>query len=80
MFCSVLREIHGLGDSIHGAMCGSSTNVKERPGQKVAESHKRAQFRRVEIWLVPAGADMPAGMTTMKTFPEKDLEAKGYPR
>jgi hypothetical protein len=61
-------------------MCGSSTNVRERPGQKVAESDKRAQFRRVEIWLVPAGADMPAGMTAMKTLLEKDLKAKGCPR
>lgn len=41
------------------ALCGSSTNVKEKSGQAVKESDKNAQFRRVEVWFVPSGAAMP---------------------
>jgi hypothetical protein len=45
------------------ALCGASTNVKERPGQAVKESDKSAEFRRVEIWFVPSGAADPAGVS-----------------
>ena len=52
------------GSDTRPALCGSSTNVKEKGGQSVKDSDKKAQFRRVEIWVVPSGADMPAGMTS----------------
>jgi outer membrane protein OmpA-like peptidoglycan-associated protein len=62
------------------ALCGSSTNVKEKGGQAVRESDKRAQYRRVEIWIVPSGAEMPAGITGLKEAPAKEIQAKGCPK
>jgi outer membrane protein OmpA-like peptidoglycan-associated protein len=62
------------------ALCGSSTNVKERSGQAVRENDQRAQYRRVEIWVIPGGADMPANLTGLKPAPEKEIKAKGCPR
>jgi outer membrane protein OmpA-like peptidoglycan-associated protein len=60
------------------ALCGSS--VTERSGQAVKGTDQRAQFRRVEVWVVPGGADMPAGTAGFKTAPEKETKAKGCPR
>lgn len=62
------------------ALCGSSTNVKEKGGQGVKDTDKKAQYRRVEIWIVPSGADMPAGLTGLKEAPAKDIKAKGCPK
>ena len=62
------------------ALCGSSTNVKEKGGQAVKETDKNAQYRRVEIWIVPSGAEMPAGLTGLKEAPAKDIQAKGCPK
>jgi outer membrane protein OmpA-like peptidoglycan-associated protein len=62
------------------ALCGSSTNVKERGGQAVKETDTKAQYRRVEIWIVPSGAEMPAGLTGLKEAPAKEIQAKGCPK
>ena len=62
------------------ALCGSSTNVKEMGGQGVKESDKRAQYRRVEIWIVPSGAEMPAGISGLTEASAKDVQAKGCPK
>jgi len=62
------------------ALCGSSTDVKERNGQAVRESDTRAQYRRVEIWVVPGGAEMPAGISDLQPASEKEIKAKGCPR
>ncbi len=62
------------------ALCGSSTDVKERRGQAVSESDTQAQYRRVEIWFVPGGAAMPADITGLMPAPEKEVKAKGCPR
>ncbi len=62
------------------ALCGSSTDVKERRGQAVSESDTRAQYRRVEVWVVPGGAAMPADITGLMPAPEKEVKAKGCPR
>lgn len=62
------------------ALCGSSTDVKERGGAAIKDADKRAQFRRVEIWIVPGGADMPTGVSGLKAVPEKDMKAKGCPK
>jgi outer membrane protein OmpA-like peptidoglycan-associated protein len=61
------------------SLCGESTNVKEKSGQAVKASDKRAQFRRVEVWFVPSGADLPAGVT-VKDAPVDDIKAKGCPK
>jgi outer membrane protein OmpA-like peptidoglycan-associated protein len=60
------------------ALCGSS--VTERSGQAVKDSDKRAQFRRVEIWIVPGGADMPAGTSGFQAAPDKQTKALKCPR
>ena len=60
------------------ALCGSSTT--ERSGQAVRDSDKRAQFRRVEVWIVPGGADMPAGTAGFTAAPDRETKAKGCPR
>jgi opacity protein-like surface antigen len=67
-------------DETRPSICGTSTNVKEKGGQSVKESDKRAPFRRVEIWFVPSSADMPANLTGLKSAPEKDVKAKGCPK
>ena len=68
------------GSETRPTMCGSSTDVKERPGQAVAASDQRAQFRRVEIWFVPGGAEVPANLTGLKPVVEAGVKAKGCPR
>jgi outer membrane protein OmpA-like peptidoglycan-associated protein/opacity protein-like surface antigen len=67
-------------DETRPALCGTSTSVKEKGGQGVKESDKRAQYRRVEIWFVPGGADMPANLTGLQPAPVKDIQAKGCPK
>jgi outer membrane protein OmpA-like peptidoglycan-associated protein len=67
-------------DETRPALCGTSTNVKEKGGQGVKESDKRAPFRRVEIWFIPSGADIPATLTGLKPAPAKDIQAKGCPK
>jgi hypothetical protein len=62
------------------ALCGTSTNVKERGGQGVKESDKRAEYRRVEIWFVPGGADIPANLTGLQDAPSGLIQAKGCPK
>ncbi|HYA17192.1 MAG TPA: hypothetical protein VEF06_06990, partial [Bryobacteraceae bacterium] len=60
------------------ALCGSS--VQERAGQAVRENDQRAQFRRVEVWVVPSGAAMPEGTSGFGNPPAKDTQALGCPR
>jgi hypothetical protein len=64
----------------HPAFCGTSTNVKERGGQSVKESDTRAQYRRVEIWFIPGGADMPSNLTGLQPAPASAIQAKGCPK
>lgn len=61
------------------SFCGTSTNVKEKAGQSVADSDMKAQFRRVEVWIVPGGADMPAGVS-VHDLPAPAVKALGCPR
>ncbi|MDE3194696.1 MAG: hypothetical protein KGN84_00005 [Acidobacteriota bacterium] len=67
-------------DEARPAFCGTSTNVKERSGQTVKESDKRAEYRRVEVWIVPGGADMPAGVTGVQPVDATAVKAKGCPK
>jgi outer membrane protein OmpA-like peptidoglycan-associated protein len=52
-------------------------SVKERSGQNATD--QRAQFRRVEVWFVPGGADAPNVTGTMPA-PVAAIQAKGCPR
>lgn len=62
------------------ALCGASTNVKERAGQGVKESDKNAEFRRVEIWVIPSGAATPAGLTGLTPVPDAAVKKLGCPK
>jgi outer membrane protein OmpA-like peptidoglycan-associated protein len=53
------------------------SSVKERTGQGATD--QRAQFRRVEVWFVPGGADKPA-ISGLMPAPEKAIQLKGCPR
>jgi len=52
-------------------------SVKERSGQSTTD--QRAQFRRVEVWFVPGGADRP-NVSGLGPAPEREIKAKGCPR
>ncbi len=52
-------------------------SVKERAGQ--AATDQRAQFRRVEVWFIPSGADRP-NVPGLMPAPVKEIQAKGCPR
>ncbi len=63
------------------SLCGESTNVKEKSGQAVKACDKNSRVPpRVEVWFVPSGADMPAGVTGLKDAPAADIKAKGCPK
>jgi len=59
-------------------MC--EVSVKERRNQYVQGSDDRAKYRRVEIWFVPSGADMPADLGPLQAPPAKVMKALGCPR
>jgi hypothetical protein len=61
-------------------LCGSSTDVKERRGQAVKAADQRAQFRRVEVWIVPGGAAMPSVATGLKELPASEVKSLGCPK
>jgi hypothetical protein len=61
-------------------LCGASTDVKERSGQTLNASDQRAQFRRVEVWIVPGGAAMPAGVTGLQEVPAPEVQKLGCPK
>jgi outer membrane protein OmpA-like peptidoglycan-associated protein len=52
-------------------------SVRERSGQGATD--QRAQFRRVEVWFIPSGADAPA-ITGLQPAPVPAIRAKGCPR
>jgi outer membrane protein OmpA-like peptidoglycan-associated protein len=71
---------HDQGTPTKPLLCGASTDVKERSGQIVKSSDQRAQFRRVEVWIVPGGAAMPAGITGLQDIPASDVKKLGCPK
>ena len=64
-------------DDFKTALCESS--VRERARSKVAETDQRTKNRRVEVWIVPKGADMPAGAKQLKPVPDS-VKRLGCPR
>jgi hypothetical protein len=53
-------------------------SVKERAGESATD--QRAQFRRVEVWFVPGGAEVPPGLRNLQPVSVTDVRAKGCPR
>ncbi|MEZ5402471.1 MAG: outer membrane beta-barrel protein [Bryobacteraceae bacterium] len=59
------------------AFCGSST---ERRGSRISATDSRAPFRRVEVWIVPEGAAMPAEAGRVSAAPASAVKTKGCPK
>lgn len=55
------------------------TSVLERKGQAVG-TDSNAKNRRVEIWIVPKGASLPAAAAGAHAAPERPIKAKGCPK
>jgi outer membrane protein OmpA-like peptidoglycan-associated protein len=69
------------GASFQPYFCGPSTSaVTERAGQKVSEKDKDAQLRRVEVWFVPSGAEIPSSVGTTKDAAAYGISKLGCPK
>lgn len=64
----------------HPNLCGESTNVKEKSGQAIRAKDQRAQFRRVEVWIVPGGAPMPEGVSGLEDAPKTEVQKLKCPK
>jgi hypothetical protein len=62
--------------------CGTTTRgaSTERTGQTVSQDDPNAQFRRVEVYLVPRGGTLPPGATALENVPLTEVQALGCPR
>ncbi len=67
-------------DATRPLLCGASTEVQERSGQAIRANDQRAQFRRVEVWIVPGGAAMPPGISGLEDAPASDVKKLGCPK
>lgn len=64
-------------DQTDSPMPFGDASVKERAGQ--AATGDRAQYRRVEVWFIPSGADRP-NVPGVMPAPTREIQAKGCPR
>ncbi len=74
---SRVQVMYAGTDQTDPPMPFADNSVKERSGQSATD--QRAQFRRVEVWFIPGGADSPS-VTGLAPAPEKEIKAKGCPR
>ena len=58
--------------------CDAST--QEKKTDAVSSTDEKAKNRRVEIWLVPKGADVPAGAGSVQDLPRDEVQLKGCPK
>jgi opacity protein-like surface antigen/outer membrane protein OmpA-like peptidoglycan-associated protein len=65
-------------DEYKSTFCDAST--KEKKTDAVSSADEKAKNRRVEIWLVPKGADMPAGAGSIQDVPRDEVQLKGCPK
>lgn len=65
--------------SFQPGVCGTSARpaTEERRGSAVSTAD---QNRRVEVWLVPKGTQMPASFKGAEVLPEKDMKKIGCPK
>ncbi|MFN7923009.1 MAG: hypothetical protein U0Q16_23100 [Bryobacteraceae bacterium] len=59
-------------------MCGTSAQVKGKT--RAAAPDAKAKFRRVEVWVVPAGAQMPDVGVPIQNAPAAEIKKKGCPK
>jgi hypothetical protein len=62
------------------ALCGGSATVRERKGQTITETDPRAMFRRVEVWFIPEGSELPAALKAATPVPADAVKKLGCPR
>ncbi|HKD09633.1 MAG TPA: hypothetical protein VKB79_27250 [Bryobacteraceae bacterium] len=64
------------------AFCGTSSRVKttERTGQSITADDADARFRRVEVYVIPKGAKLPADAASAAAAPEEAVRALGCPK
>ena len=74
---SRVQVVYAGTDQADPPMPFADSSVKERRGQ--AATDQRAQFRRVEVWFVPGGADKP-NVSGAEAAPAREIQAKGCPR
>ena len=62
--------------------CSASTRVllPERAGQSISQTDANSKNRRVEIYLVPKGASLPEGVTSLEVVPASVVSALGCPK
>jgi opacity protein-like surface antigen/outer membrane protein OmpA-like peptidoglycan-associated protein len=65
-------------DEFKPTFCDTST--QEKKSDAVSSADEKAKNRRVEIWLVPKGADLPAGAGSVEEVPRDEVIKKGCPK
>jgi opacity protein-like surface antigen/outer membrane protein OmpA-like peptidoglycan-associated protein len=65
-------------DDYKSTFCDAST--QEKRSDVVSSTDEKAKNRRVEIWLVPRGADLPAGSGSVQDVPGDEVRAKACPK
>ena len=63
---------------LKSTFCDAST--KEKGADAVSGTDERAKNRRVEIWLVPRGADLPPGIGSVQDAPAEEILKRGCPK
>jgi len=58
--------------------CPGST--QERKGAAIPPTDERAKYRRVEVWFVPEGAELPAELRDAMAAPDKDVKMLHCPK
>lgn len=66
------------GSEFKSNFCDAST--KEKKTDAVSSADEKAKNRRVEIWLVPKGAELPAGSGAVQELPRDEVVKKGCPK
>ena len=68
------------GSDPRPGLCGGSTEIRERRGQAIGRGDSRAMFRRVEVWFVPEGAQLPAELQNIQPVPAGSVTPLGCPK
>jgi len=66
------------GSEFKSNFCDAST--QEKKSDAISSADEKAKNRRVEIWLVPKGAELPAGSGSVQELPRDEVVAKGCPK
>jgi outer membrane protein OmpA-like peptidoglycan-associated protein len=65
------------GNEFKSTFCDTST--RERTKDRIKSTDETAKNRRVEVWLVPRGAELPPGASNLQVVPS-DIGKRGCPK